>query len=189
MKIWFFLALAVLPLTLSATPITYQFSGYITDLRDSYDNGYSYDPGFHDWWPEVGDRYSGTVTFDSDTIVYDDVICLQSDVCGGLVSFEMYLGDGKIALQTSFPFGLIDSSGPTSFVAWVQGIREETSGIGFDSFFFEQGSFRGVDSAYWDGISGQADSFVQVFEPGTFGLLLLSLLGIGYKRYSQSTKS
>jgi hypothetical protein len=90
------------------------------------------------------------------------------------------LGDGSIAL-TTWRAGAVDSRGPTSFTAWAQVIGGETSG--YDSFHFSQGSFRGVDAAYWDGIGGDADRFVRVSEPSTLALLLISLVGIGYRRY------
>lgn len=182
MKIWTLFAVLTFPLAVSAIPITYEFSGNITGLNDSWESGYGLDPGFHDWWPEIGDSYSGSVTFDEETRIYDDegLICLVGTVCGGVLDFQMQLGSGLITLNESVPHA-VDAGGEFDFIAWFQAIGG--NGSGYDSFFFDAGSFSGVDAAFWDGISGTANSFVRVSEPSTLALLLLTFIGIGYRRF------
>ena len=182
MKILSLVLLLMISVVSNAVPITYQFSGHITHLNDSWDDGYHRDPGFHDWWPAIGDSYNGTMIYDEDTLLYesDGAICLIGDTCGGLVYFEMQLGEELITFPSSLPAFAIEFFGESDFVAWYQSIGS------FDSFRFSSGSFSGVDAAFWDGIGGQADSFVRVTEPSPLALVLFFLIILVYRHCSRS---
>ncbi|KMQ74661.1 PEP-CTERM sorting domain-containing protein [Marinobacter subterrani] len=184
MKIWALITLTLVSLTINAEPITYKFTGHITSLGDSWAGGYPYDPGFRDWWPELGDPYSGTVTVDEDALIYDATSCIAGPICGGLVSFEMILGGGSVSFQKGNGTG-IEAYGSSlyNFTAWATSFRGD--GAFYDSFSFDSTGFQAVDNEYWDSIAGNADSFVRVPEPPTLALLIGSLLAIGFRKNYQ----
>jgi len=187
MKMWIIIVLTLAPITSNAVPITYTFNGYISEVKDRNPGHDS--PGLHDWWPEVGDGYYGTVIFDEDALIFnkEGSICALAKseyrFCGGVVYFEMTLGDGYVALQHP-PYFIGPGESLDSFDAWAQSVGGY--GTGYDSFFFSRGSFSGVDAAYFDGIRGVADNFLRVPEPSTLMLLLFSFTGLGYRRFRQS---
>lgn len=180
MKIWKILALITFPLAASAGPVTYQFNGHITNLLDSSvgipDSEYL---GFVDWWPSVGDSYSGVMTYDEDTLIFDEAVCIVGPVCGGVVNFEMTLGTKVITLDDYGPLGF-QSNGGLNFTAWLQ-VEDE-----FDSFRFYAGSFRGIGGSVYDHIEGRADSFARVSEPFSLPLLIFSIMVLGYARFRRA---
>ncbi|MDO3722156.1 hypothetical protein QVZ43_10525 [Marinobacter sp. chi1] len=179
--------------TLCARPITYVFGGSITNVSDSrfqanLEAGQA-NPDAYDWWPEVGDRYQGFITYDLDTLIYSDPgdslnkydPCWIHDICGGLVEFRIKLGNLWLSYDSAS-----DQATPYSISWWAED-EVRFTGMGnwmdqFDSFTFNEGSFSGVHNLYFDGMAGKADRWVKVSEPSTLSLYALGLGILVYRR-------
>lgn len=177
--------LLIISATINATPISYVFGGTITQTSNSRFLGElaagGADPNDYDWWPEVGDRYQGFITYDLDELIYADPDSFSSDscywgasICGGLVNFRIKLGDLWLTYNfnnsPSAKYG-IDWRSETGarFTAWGYTVER------FDSFNFDHGSFSGVENQYFDGMAGKADLWVKVPEPTSLGLCALGI--------------
>jgi len=159
-----------------AIPVSYAFEGRITYISDATDSPWVDDDQIKDALPQVkdwlsiGDSYSGTVTLDTDQVIFDTK-CNNGIYCGGLISFRMMLGERLVSYNSPYGFQFVDIGFTgKSFTSWGQIIGT------FDSFHFTSGSIQGVDSAYFEGFKGSATQFIRVSEPSTLPPLLLGLL-------------
>lgn len=172
-----------------AIPVSYIFGGHITHVSDVTDipevpDGHVKEgqPQLKDWLEE-GDRYRGRMTFDTDTIAYGSVCDFGAAICGGLTFFEMSLGDRIVSLNFSansaIPNIELSSASDTRFRSWLQVLGT------FDTFDFDHGNIGGVDSAYWEGFSGEAKYFVRVPEPTPIALLVLASMLIVLRAFAK----
>ncbi|MBS8239746.1 hypothetical protein DYI22_04430 [Marinobacter lipolyticus] len=165
-----------------AIPVSYVFGGHVTQVSDATDNpefqGVDEDGAQLKDWLEVGDRYRGRMTFDTDTIAYDEN-CNVGTICGGVTYFKINLGERVFSHYfdaSSISFMQLSSVTDTKFTSWFHALGT------FDSFNFDHGDIRGLDSAYWEGFSGTANYFVRVPEPTPITLILLAFIPLVFRQ-------
>lgn len=188
MKILLLIIFSSIAQVAHAIPISYVFGGHVTQVSDITDSPEVTDddldenlPQLKDWL-EVGDKYHGRMIFDSDTIAYG-ANCNQGIICGGVTFFEMNLGERLVTLNfpssTSFSFIELSSATDTQFTSWNQVLGT------FDSFNFNRGTISGVDAAYFEGFSGEANYFFRVPEPAPIALISLAYIFLLLKRQTR----
>lgn len=177
-----------------ASPITYQFSGSITDVVDSYPE-YGDGEGIEPWFPAIGQSFEGQIIWDhgpvrirfqfGDTVVasYADASPLYADAIGNSLVLAANMGQ-SVATTFGAVVGTPDSFGPQLIFTGPVGNPASLPELPVDAFI--GGTLRLVDNAFWDSFEGSITSLAvapfAVPSPSTLALLSLSLAGLALAR-------